>query len=172
MVATVLLQLILIIVAARLCGRIARWMRQPVVVGEIIGGLLLGPTLFQPLFPDLFSIIFQPEVKPAFIVMKEMGLMFLLLIIGMEFDYSHLRHLGKSAVLISLVGICLPFAFGASLAPLLHARLDMQTPLWGLVLFPGLCTFHHSVAYPGSHHDGTGHHQNTAWCRYHFCRCC
>lgn len=137
MVATVLLQLILIIVAARLCGRIARWMRQPVVVGEIIGGLLLGPTLFQPLFPDLFAIIFQPEVKPAFIVMKELGLMFLLFIIGMEFDYSHLMHLGKSAVLISLVGICLPFAFGASLAPLLHARLDMQTPLWGLVLFLG-----------------------------------
>lgn len=137
MVAIVLLQLVMIILAARICGRIARWLNQPVVVGEIIGGLLLGPTFFQPVFPQFFALIFQPEVKPAFLVMKELGLMMLLFIVGMEFEFSHLKHLGKAAVLISLVGICLPFAFGASLAPLLHARLGMETPLWGLVLFLG-----------------------------------
>lgn len=137
MLPIVLIQLIVIIAAARLCGWIFRRLKQPVVVGEIIGGLLLGPSFFQPLAPDLWAYIFRPEVQPAFTVMKELGLMLLLFIVGMEFDFSHLKKLGRAAGMISVVGIVLPFALGASLAPFIHDRMNLSTPTWGLALYLG-----------------------------------
>ncbi|MFT3883048.1 MAG: cation:proton antiporter [Gemmatales bacterium] len=137
MISIVLIQLIVIIATARLCGWIFRRLKQPVVVGEIIGGLILGPSFFQPLAPDLWAYIFRPEVQPAFTVIKELGLMLLLFIVGMEFDFSHLKKLGRAAGMISVVGIVLPFALGASLAPFIHDRLNLPTPTWGLALYLG-----------------------------------
>jgi len=137
MLAVVLIQLIVILIAARLSGWLFRQLRQPVVVGEIIGGLLLGPSCFQPLVPELWASIFRPEVQPTFTVIKELGLMLLLFIVGMEFDFSHLRKLGRAAGMISVVGIVLPFGMGASLAPLIHDRLALPTPIWGLALYLG-----------------------------------
>lgn len=137
MIATVLVQLIVILTAARLSGWLFKKFRQPVVVGEIIGGILLGPSLFQPMAPELYASIFRPEVQPAFLVIKELGLMLLLFIVGMEFEFSHLKRLGRAAAMISIVGIALPFLLGAGLAPVLHERLHLPTPLWGLVLFLG-----------------------------------
>lgn len=137
MISNVLLQLIVIITAARLCGWIFRRLKQPVVVGEIIGGLLLGPSFLQPLAPELSASLFRPEVQPAFTVMKELGLMLLLFIVGMEFDFSHLKKLGRAAGMISVVGIVLPFALGAGLAPFIHDRLNLPTPTWGLALYLG-----------------------------------
>ncbi|MBL8821624.1 MAG: cation:proton antiporter [Planctomycetia bacterium] len=137
MFAVVLIQLVVIIAVARLTGWIFRQFHQPMVVGEIVGGILLGPSLFQPLAPELWATIFRPEVQPAFQIIKELGLVLLLFIVGMEFDFSHLRHLGRAAVMISIVGIALPFIFGLGLAPLLHSQMEMQRPLWGLCLFMG-----------------------------------
>lgn len=137
MFAVVLIQLVVIIAVARLTGWVFRQFHQPMVVGEIVGGILLGPSLFQPLAPELWATIFRPEVQPAFQIIKELGLVLLLFIVGMEFDFGHLRHLGRAAVMISIVGIALPFIFGLGLAPLLHSQMEMQTPLWGLCLFMG-----------------------------------
>ncbi|MFO0813081.1 MAG: cation:proton antiporter [Gemmatales bacterium] len=135
--AIILMQLIVILAAARLCGRLARFVRQPVVVGEILGGIILGPSLFQPLFPELSAYLFHPVTKPAFQAMKELGLMLLLFLVGMEFEFSHLKHLGRAAVSISVVGIALPFVLGLGLAPILHSQLELTTPFWGLALFLG-----------------------------------
>lgn len=137
MIAVMLIQLMVILIAARLCGWLARQLCQPMVVGEMIGGILLGPTLLQPLAPELWSSIFRPEVQPAFTMLKELGLMLLLFIVGMEFDFSHLKHLGRAAVMISVVGIVLPFVLGLGLAPIVHKQLELTTPLWGLTLFLG-----------------------------------
>ena len=63
--------------------------------------------------------------------------MLLLFIVGMEFDFSHLRKLGRAAGMISVVGIVLPFAMGASLAPMIHDHLNLVTPTWGLALYLG-----------------------------------
>lgn len=137
MFAVVLIQFVVIIAVARLTGWVFRQFHQPMVVGEIVGGILLGPSLFQPVAPELWAAIFRPEVQPAFLIIKELGLVLLLFIVGMEFDFGHLRHLGRAAVMISIIGIVLPFIFGLGLAPLLHSQLEMQTPLWGLCLFMG-----------------------------------
>jgi Kef-type K+ transport system membrane component KefB len=69
--------------------------------------------------------------------LKELGLMLLLFIVGMEFEFSHLRQLGRAAVLISLVGIVLPFGLGAALVPLVHGWVHPAGDLTGLMLFLG-----------------------------------
>src|SRR5438067_7437941 len=99
----VLLQLAVIIAAARLFGALARKVGQPAVVGEIVAGLMLGPSLFGMLFPETSASIFKPHmdgVPPAlanaafpkiFQVLSQIGLIFLLFLVGLEVDFSHLK---------------------------------------------------------------------------------
>jgi Kef-type K+ transport system membrane component KefB len=151
----VLVQLIVIIAAARAFGALARRVGQPGVVGEIVAGLLLGPSLFGWLFPDLFAAVFRPGlpgVAPAladavvpkvFTVIAQLGLILLLFLVGLEFEHVHVRAHGRAAVLISLTGILVPFALGAALAPAIHPHLEPHptagpVPLTGLVLFLGV----------------------------------
>ena len=75
------------------------------------------------LSPPSFDKSSVQRPKRSFRALKELGLMLLLFIVGMEFDFSHLRKLGRAVVLISLVGIVLPFGLGVALAPLIHERV-------------------------------------------------
>jgi Kef-type K+ transport system membrane component KefB len=148
----VLVQLVVIIAAARAFGALARRLRQPSVVGEIVAGLLLGPSLFGWLAPDLFAAVFRPPlpgVEPAladaalakvFTVVAQLGLIFLLFLVGLEFEHAHVKAHGRAAVLISLAGIAVPFALGAGLAPLVHPHLEPH-PTAGPVPPPGLTLF-------------------------------
>jgi Kef-type K+ transport system membrane component KefB len=151
----VLVQLVVIILAARVFGVLARRLGQPAVVGEIVGGLLLGPSLFGWLAPDLFAAVFQPhlpDVPPElanaafpkiFQALSQLGLIFLLFLVGLEFDFAHLKVKGAAAVAVSLAGIALPFALGVGLAPVIHPHLEPHptqgsVPLLGLTLFLGV----------------------------------
>lgn len=151
----VLVQLIVIIAVARAFGALARSLRQPAVVGEVLGGLLLGPSLFGWLFPEVSAAIFQPPLPgvPAdlanaafpkiFQILSQIGLIFLLFLIGLEFDFEHLKVKGRAAVAVAAVGIVLPFALGAGIAPVVHRALEPHptagpVPLFGLTLFLGV----------------------------------
>ncbi|MCI0705708.1 MAG: cation:proton antiporter [Planctomycetia bacterium] len=153
----VLVQLVIIIAAARCFGAVARRLGQPSVVGEIIAGLLLGPSLFGWLYPELFSAVFLPALPGVeqsltdaalpkiFTVIAQIGLIFLLFLVGLEFEANHVREKGRAAVLISVVGIAIPFALGAALAPLIHPYLEPHpasggkpVSLLGLALFLGV----------------------------------
>ena len=115
----VLLQLVLILVLARLAGSLARRLGQPRVVGEIIGGLMLGPSLFGRLFPDLFDYIFnQPGAAVPVNVLSQIGLILLMFQIGLDFDFSHLRERANRRIVlvVSAVSILLPFAIGFGIA--------------------------------------------------------
>src|SRR5205823_1255914 len=151
----VLVQLAVIVAAARAFGALARRVGQPAVVGEIVAGLVLGPSLFGWLFPDLFAAVFRPGlpgvapeladavVPKVFTVIAQLGLIFLLFLVGLEFEYGHVKAHGRAAVLISLAGIVVPFALGAALAPAIHPHLEPHPtagplPLTGLVLLLGV----------------------------------
>ena len=125
LMVTVLVQLIVILLAARVFGGIARRLNQPVVVGEIIGGILLGPSLFKAVAPEVWASIFKPDAVPIFNILKELGLVLLLFLVGLEFEFSHLRRMGKSSFFISLSGILLPFLLGILLAWLMYQALPM-----------------------------------------------
>lgn len=110
-----LLQLIVIIGFARLAANTARMLGQPRVVGEIIGGLLLGPTLFGKLAPGLSHYVFDfAAVVPTRNMLSQIGLIMLMFQIGLDFDFSHLRekHNRKAVLLVSAASILLPFGLG------------------------------------------------------------
>jgi Kef-type K+ transport system membrane component KefB len=144
-----LVQLTLIILAARLFAILFRRLRQPAVVGEIVAGLVLGPSVFGRLCPSLFEAVFRPPLPGLtpdlgrallgwiLTALSQLGLVFLLFLIGLEFDFSHLRRHGRSALAIALAGIAVPFALGLGLAAVLHPRAAADVPPLGFALFLG-----------------------------------
>lgn len=109
-----LLQLVIIILAARLVGRIAERASQSRAVGEIVAGLLLGPSLFGLLAPDTFQYVFRSVGPEPMNILSQVGLILLMFQIGLEFDFSHLSALrNRQAMMrISAAGLVLPFLLG------------------------------------------------------------
>jgi Kef-type K+ transport system membrane component KefB len=143
MLFTVLVQLLVIMTAARVFGSLFRALRQPMVVGEIAAGLILGPSCFGHFFPETSAAIFDPSVSDVFGVLSQLGLILLLFVVGLEFDFSHLKLHGRAAVAISLTGILLPFALGATLGLAMHPHLEPTASgepasLAGFLLFMGV----------------------------------
>ncbi len=132
---SVVLQLAVIIVAARLGGSLFRRLGQPRVVGEIVAGLVLGPSCLGRVAPELVGRVFPPETRTLFEVLGQLGLMFLMFLVGLEFDFSHLRRHGRSAALIAAAGIVVPFALGASLAGVMRSHVAAELDGAGFVLF-------------------------------------
>jgi Kef-type K+ transport system membrane component KefB len=109
-----LVQIAIIVVAARLAGSLARGIGQPRAVGEIVAGLLLGPSLFGLVAPETFRLIFRSTDTLPISVLSELGLIMLMFQIGLEFDFGHLRARQNTYAvsLISIAGIVAPFALG------------------------------------------------------------
>ena len=121
----VILQLIVIVSASRLFGSLFRRIGQPLVCGEIAAGLILGPSFFGGIFPTLFHKVFNPSVGQIFAVMSQIGLILLMFLIGLEFDFGHLSENRGTALSISVVGILLPFSLGLLLGRWMHRALGL-----------------------------------------------
>jgi len=117
----VLVQLSLLLLVARGLGEFMRRINQPPVVGELLAGVLLGPSLFGLLFPDLQAHIFpkSQEQSDLLSVISWLGVLFLLIVTGLETDLKLILRKGKTALLISLGGIIVPFITGFGLGWLL-----------------------------------------------------
>lgn len=122
----VILQLIVIVSASRLFGGLFRRIGQPLVCGEIAAGLILGPSFFGGMFPAVFHRVFNPSVGQIFTVMSQIGLILLMFLIGLEFDFGHLADNRGTALSISIVGIVLPFGLGLLLGRWMHAALGLN----------------------------------------------
>ena len=123
----VLIQLAVIIAAARLAGIAFRKMGQPQVCGEIAAGLILGPSFFGRFFPEVSNAVFSPTVNPVFSIMSQIGLVLLMFLVGMEFEFSHLDKNRKAALSVSLAGILLPFSLGLGLGAYIHRQLGLES---------------------------------------------
>lgn len=113
----VLLQLIVIIVIARVAGQVARKMGQPRAVGEMVAGLILGPSLFGHFFPEISEFLFHSVSPLPISIISQIGLILLMFQIGMSFDFSHLtdQKNRRAVSWISVTSIALPFALGFGL---------------------------------------------------------
>jgi Kef-type K+ transport system membrane component KefB len=109
-----LMQLILMLVTARTFGELAKKLRQPAVVGEIIGGILLGPSVFGSIFPDYFHTLFMahPSASIAMDGIFSISVVMLLFISGMEIELPLIWRNGKSALTISFLGMIIPLVLG------------------------------------------------------------
>lgn len=115
-VAVLLADLGLIIAVAQVIGRIARTAGQPAVIGEIVGGILVGPTLLGGAIADT---LFPMDVRPFLSALANLGLVLFMLVVGMEFDFDRLRGSGRIAGATVVGSTLVPFALGLLLAVVL-----------------------------------------------------
>jgi Kef-type K+ transport system membrane component KefB/mannitol/fructose-specific phosphotransferase system IIA component (Ntr-type) len=106
--------------AAKLAGELMQKLDQPSVLGEIMAGILLGPTLLGHFKPELYAFIFPAtgNLPIALETVTTLGVVFFLLIAGLEIDLRSIFRQGKSALLVSFFGVIIPFAFGFAAAGL------------------------------------------------------
>jgi Kef-type K+ transport system membrane component KefB len=120
----VLLALALVIAAARGLGSLFRFIHQPPVVGEMIAGVMLGPSLLGHIAPGVFAYIMPQSIAPLLNVISQVGVILYMFLVGLELDLSSLRDRAHSTVAISHASIVAPFLLGAGLALLLYPRLS------------------------------------------------
>lgn len=105
--------LALILAACQIIGGLAKYISQPRVVGEMIAGVMLGPTIFGNLFPDLYIKVFPQDVMPFLFVIANIGLSFYMFLVGSEINLSLFnKKLLKDAGVISASALLMPFIFG------------------------------------------------------------
>ncbi|OJV88614.1 MAG: cation/H(+) antiporter [Bacteroidia bacterium 44-10] len=114
--AILLLQIVVIILVARLFGWICKKIGQPTVIGEIIAGIALGPSLLGLYFPEISVFVFPDASLGNIQVLSQIGLVLFMFVVGMEIDLGVLKSKAHDAVVISHASIILPFALGMGLA--------------------------------------------------------
>jgi Kef-type K+ transport system membrane component KefB len=119
-VILVLVEILIVIVLSRLVGAGFRWIKQPLVIGEIVAGIMLGPSLFGLLAPDLAGALFPTEAIPFLNVLSQVGLIFFMFLIGLELDPKYLSGQLEIAILTSHVSILVPFSLGSLLSLILY----------------------------------------------------
>jgi Kef-type K+ transport system membrane component KefB len=137
------LQIAVMLGCALFFGQIMRRLRQPAVVGEMFGGILLGPTFFGAVAPVIFAWLFltSAEVAIAREASIKLGMLFFLFIAGMEVNLADLRRVGRRAISIGLVGTLLPIAVGVGLVYLLPRAFwgpTVQRHFFSFALFIGM----------------------------------
>lgn len=120
-----LIQIIVVIVAARLMGAVFVRLRQPAVIGEILAGILLGPSLLGYLSPTTMAFLFPPDSLESLKLLSQVGVLLFMFVVGMDLDLRHFRQKAQSVIVISHSSIALPFALGVVLALGLYKT---QTP--------------------------------------------
>lgn len=134
-----LLQLVVIIVAARLVGRLFRKIAQPPVLGEIVAGIVLGPSLLGWISPPTMAFLFPPASMETLKLLSQIGVALFMFVVGMELDVQHLRKKAHAAVMVSNASIIVPFFLGAALSLLLYRALaPAGTSFTAFALFMGI----------------------------------
>lgn len=132
-------QICIILIASYSVGWLLKKFHQPQVVGEMVAGVLLGPSLLGWLAPGLSAAVFPPESLGAMFLLSQIGLLLFIFMVGLELDTQKLRKLGYLAVVISHTSIVVPFGLGVLLAFYLYAKVaDPSIPFTGFALFIGI----------------------------------
>jgi Kef-type K+ transport system membrane component KefB/nucleotide-binding universal stress UspA family protein len=118
-------EIVVLMLVGRLLGEAMLRLRQPAVMGQLIAGLLLGPSFFGLLFPDVQHALFpkNPDQKAMIDGISQFGILLLLLLTGMETDLKLVRQTGRASIFASLMGIVIPFACGVALGEMLPDSL-------------------------------------------------
>lgn len=124
--ALLLVQIITIIFVARVFGWICKKMGQPSVIGEMIAGIVLGPSLIGLYFPEYSNMIFPAASLGNLQFLSQIGLILFMYVVGMELDLTVLKNKAKDAVIISHASIIIPFTLGLILAYYIYEQFAPQ----------------------------------------------
>ena len=118
------IELGILLLVGRLLGEAANRLGQPSVIGQLLGGLLLGPSVFGLLFPSAQHFLFPTEgtQKNMIDAVAQLGILMLLLLTGMETDLQLVRRVGRAAVTVAAAGVALPFVCGFALGEFIPAE--------------------------------------------------
>jgi Kef-type K+ transport system membrane component KefB len=137
-VALLLAQIAIILVVSRILGLVTRWFGQPLVIAEVLAGVVLGPSLLGWLWPEALSTLFPPASLPVLKMVSELGLVLFMFLIGLELDPRLLEGRARSSLAIGYSSVIAPVALGAAAAWWLRdAYAPPGVPLVAFVLFLG-----------------------------------
>jgi Kef-type K+ transport system membrane component KefB len=135
----VLLALIVVIAASRLLGALFHYVHQPRVIGEVIAGIVLGPSLLGRLAPSVQAFVLPDATAPYLGIVAQLGVILFMFLVGLELDTGILRERSHTTLAISHASIVLPFLLGALLALWLYPVLSTQDVVFShFALFMGV----------------------------------
>lgn len=139
MLPSLLLALAAVVLVGRLLGVLFRRAGQPPVIGEVVGGILLGPSFLGLLSPATYHFLLPTEIAPLLSVVAQIGVIIYMFLIGLELNPELLRNRVKATLVISTSSILLPFLLGVGLARFIYAELSPpNVPFTPFALFLGL----------------------------------
>jgi Kef-type K+ transport system membrane component KefB len=116
----VLLAIGAVVIAGQIMARIVQRLWQPPVIGEVLAGILLGPSLLGRVAPGVENVLFPASARPALGVIAQLGIILYMFVVGLEFDPASLRKRAAPFLVVSQVSIALPFVLGIGLAAALY----------------------------------------------------
>jgi Kef-type K+ transport system membrane component KefB len=129
---------VIVIAAARTCGSLAAWLGQPRVMGEVVAGILLGPTAFGALAPELQATVFPSDLIPILGVVANLGLAYYMFTVGMEANLGQVRNRMTRTLAISNASVAIPFALGLLAAIPTFELLAPDTTFAAFAIFLGV----------------------------------
>ena len=135
--ARLILQILLIVIVARLFGAVVRALGQPAVIGEMAAGIALGPSLFGAYFPGLSAQLFPSASLGMLHLLSQVGVILFMFVVGLEVNWKHVRTQAHTAIAVSHVSILFPFLLGVLAAlPLYgnHAPAGITFRAFGLFM--------------------------------------
>lgn len=136
---TLLIQIIVVLLMVRLFGYLFNLIGQPGVIGEIVAGIVLGPSVLGFFFPDAFLFLFPAHSLTNLELLSQVGLILFMFVIGMELDFSVLKNKINETLVISHAGILVPFFLGIlSSYWIYETYASSQTPFLPFALFIGI----------------------------------
>lgn len=136
--ARFLLAVAVAVVAARALGWVAVRARQPRVIGEVLAGIVLGPSLLGALWPAATEYLFPVQVMPGLKGLAQLGLVLFMFLVGVELDPGLLRGRGRTVAYVEVGSLVLPFGLGVAAALWLYPRFGTGTDRLSFVLFIGV----------------------------------
>lgn len=134
-----LLQIVVIVTLSRLLGRVLKPLGQPLVIAEVLAGIVLGPSVLGAVAPGAMDFLFPASSFAGLKLLSQVGLVLFMFLIGLELDWSRLKGRGKSSLVISSASIALPFALGGVLALAMRSHYSSPTvPFISFLLFMGV----------------------------------
>jgi Kef-type K+ transport system membrane component KefB len=138
LVAVFLLAVAIVMLIARLFGALAVKISQPRVMGEVVAGITLGPTIFGWLAPGLQASLFPADILPAFGIAANLGLVFYMFLVGLELDPKQLKGRVSQAAAISNTSVALPMILGIAVALPLYKLVGPDKKFLAFALFMGV----------------------------------